>query len=100
MSGGSTIIHRILVGAARLTAVASLFTLSACSEGRAPLFMIMGSYFPTWLVGLAISIPLTVVIRVGLIRLDLDDALPARQLVYVCICLLLTLAFTYVFSPQ
>jgi hypothetical protein len=92
--------HHALARAARLTLLASLFTLSACSQGRAPSFMIMGSYFPAWLVGLAISIPLTVLVRLGLIRAGIDDALPARLLVYVCICLLMTLGFTYAFSPQ
>jgi hypothetical protein len=74
--------------------------LTACGQGRAPSFMIMGSYFPAWLVGLGVSIVLTAIIRAGLIRSGLDDTLPARLLVYACLCLLMTLAFTYVFSPQ
>lgn len=90
----------LAVAATRLGLLTCLLALSGCSQGRAPSFMIMGSYFPAWLVGLAISIPLTVVIRQGLIRSGLDDALPVRLLVYVCLCVLLTLAFTYIFSPQ
>ena len=74
--------------------------LGGCTGGRAPSFMIAGSYFPAWLIGLGISIILTVILRACLIRVRIDDALPVRLLVYSCLCLLLTLAFTYVFSPQ
>ncbi|MFA7624397.1 MAG: YtcA family lipoprotein [Pusillimonas sp.] len=70
--------HPALAIAARLFTLANLLTLSACGQGRAPSFMIMGSYFPAWLVGLAISITLTVIIRQVLIRAGLDDALPVR----------------------
>ena len=77
-----------------------LVLLSGCSEGRAPSFLGLGSYFPAWLVGVAISIPLTIAIRSALIRTGIDDALPLRLLVYSCLCVLLTLAFTYAFSPR
>lgn len=83
-----------------LACLASLSVLTGCSQGRAPSFLIFGSYFPAWLIGLALSIPLTVVIRALLIRSGLDDALPVRLLVYSCLCLLLTLAFAYAFSPH
>jgi len=83
-----------------LACLAGLSTLTGCSQGRAPSFLIFGSYFPAWLVGLAISIPLTVMIRAVLVRNGLDDALPLRLLVYSCLCLLLTLAFAYAFSPH
>lgn len=87
-------------GLLRFTHLTALGLLSGCGQGRAPSFMIAGSYFPAWLVGLALSIPLTVIIRAVVIRSGLDDALPARLLVYSCLCLLMTLAFTYAFSPK
>ena len=83
-----------------ITGMLVLVSLSGCSEGRAPSFLVLGSYFPAWLVGVAISIPITVVIRAVLVRSGVDDALPARLLVYSGLCLLLTLAFTYAFSPR
>ena len=85
---------------ALITCLASVSMLTGCGQGRAPSFLIFGSYFPAWLVGLAISIPLTVIIRAVLVRNGLDDALPLRLLVYSCLCLLLTLAFAYAFSPH
>lgn len=83
-----------------ISGLATLLMLAGCGQGRAPSFLILGSYFPAWLVGLAISIPLTTIIRAALIRSGLDDALPVRLLVYSCLCLLLTLVFTYAFSPR
>ncbi len=83
-----------------ITSLLGLLMLTGCGQGRAPSFLILGSYFPAWLVGVAISIPITVVIRAVLIRSGVDDALPARLLVYSGLCLLLTLAFTYAFSPR
>lgn len=83
-----------------ITGMLVLVLLSGCSEGRAPSFLVLGSYFPAWLVGVAISIPLTIAIRSALIRTGIDDALPLRLLVYSCLCVLLTLAFTYAFSPR
>lgn len=67
---------------------------------RAPEFFLMGSFFPSWLVGAALAIPFTLVLRWLLIRAGLDDVLPLRLLVYVCIGLLFTLGFSYVFSPR
>lgn len=80
--------------------VLGLVFLSGCAQARAPEFMIMGSYFPSWLVGAAVAIPLTLLLRTALIRLGLDDLLPVRLLVYVCIGLMFTLAFAYFFSPR
>lgn len=76
------------------------FTLAGCSQGRAPSFLLFGSYFPSWLVGVAISIPLTLLVRWGLIRVGIDDVLPLRLLVYVCLGLIFTMMFAFLFSPR
>lgn len=77
-----------------------LLLLAACDTARAPSFLVMGSYVPSWLVGAFISIPLTLLVRLVFIRLRLDDALPLRLLVYLAIALLFTLAFAFLFSPR
>ena len=77
-----------------------LFMLAGCSQGRAPSFLLFGSYFPSWLVGVAISIPLTLLVRWGLIRVGIDDVLPLRLLVYVCLGLIFTMMFAFLFSPR
>lgn len=77
-----------------------LLLLAGCDTARAPSFLIMGSYVPSWLVGAFISIPFTLLVRLVFIRTRLDDALPARLLVYLAIALLFTLAFASLFSPR
>lgn len=72
---------------------------SACAT-RAPSFLLLGSYFPSWLIGLVISIPLTVLVRLGLIKSGIDDVLPLRLFVYTCVTLIFTMIFAFVFSPR
>ena len=50
------------------------FILTGC--GRAPAFDIMGSFFPAWLVCLALGLLLTVAARWLLLRLHVVIALP------------------------
>jgi YtcA-like protein len=48
--------------------------LSSCS--RAPSFDILGSYFPAWLICLALSVLLAAVIRWLLLRLQIEVVFP------------------------
>ena len=80
--------------------LSALLLLAGCDTTRAPSFLIMGSYVPSWLVGAFISIPFTLLLRLVFIRLRIDDALPVRLLVYLGIALLFTLGFAYLFSPR
>jgi hypothetical protein len=77
-----------------------LLVLAGCGQGRAPSFFLFGSYFPSWLVGVAVSIPLTLLVRWGLIRAGIDDVLPLRLFVYVCLGLIFTMIFAFLFSPR
>ena len=67
--------------------------LPSCS--RAPSFDILGSFFPAWLVCLALAILLTVLTRWLLLRLHIEVALPL--LVYPSLAALLTFALWLVF---
>lgn len=80
--------------------LASLFFVSGCGPARAPSFLLLGSYFPSWLIGAGLSIPVTLLIRWGLVRAGVDDVLPARLFVYVCVAVIFTMAFAYYFSPR
>jgi hypothetical protein len=62
--------------------------LASCS--RAPSFDILGSFFPAWLVCLAVAILLTVFARWLLLRLHIELALPV--LAYPSLAALLTFA--------
>ena len=48
--------------------------LASCS--RAPSFDILGSYFPAWLICLALGVVLTVVVRWLLLRLQIAVVIP------------------------
>jgi hypothetical protein len=71
----------------------ALGALTNCS--RAPSFDILGSFFPAWLVCLAVGMLLTVVARWLLVRLHIVIALPV--LTYPSLTALLTLALWLAF---
>jgi hypothetical protein len=66
----------------------ALGALTSC--GRAPSFDILGSFFPAWLVCLAVGVLLTAVARWLLLRLHIPIALPV--LTYPCLAALFTFA--------
>jgi NhaP-type Na+/H+ or K+/H+ antiporter len=69
------------------------FLLTSC--GRAPSFDILGSFFPAWLVCLALGLLLTVAARWLLLRLHIVIALPI--LTYPSLTALLTFALWLAF---
>lgn len=62
---------------------------------RAPSFDILGSFFPAWLVCLAVGVLLTIAARWLLLRLHIVVALPV--LTYPSLTVLFTLALWLVF---
>lgn len=80
---------------ALIATLAALPLLGGCS--LAPSVYMAGSYFPAWLVCVLGALLLTLLIRWGLIRAGLDDALPMRLPVYACLTLALTFAALLLF---
>lgn len=75
--------------------------LSGCAIGaQSPDFLLLNSYFPSWLVGALVAVVLTVLIRYGFIKIGIDDYLPFRFFVYVGIWLIFSMAFSYFYSPR
>jgi hypothetical protein len=62
---------------------------------RAPSFDILGSFFPAWLVCLALAVPITAAARWLLIRLHVLLALP--MLAYPSLTVLFTFALWLIF---
>ncbi|WP_248289985.1 YtcA family lipoprotein [Advenella sp. EE-W14] len=63
--------------------------LSGCSN--APSVYAFGSYFPSWLLCAFIGIIGAVLVRVVFVYLQLDDVLPLRLLVYLCVALIIAI---------
>lgn len=59
--------------------------LAGCDAAGAPSLSFFGAYFPSWLACAFIGILGAVLVRVVLIRLAVDDALPTRLVIYGCI---------------
>ncbi len=53
--------------------------------------LLQGAYFPSWMICVLVAICLTIVVRVVLAKVGIDDELPAPILVYLSV----TLAFTF-----
>ncbi|EEQ02344.1 hypothetical protein yrohd0001_18320 [Yersinia rohdei ATCC 43380] len=68
-------------------ALLSAVTLSGCTRAEAPSFALLGSYFPSWMACAFIGIIAAIIARVMFIRVGLDEVLPWRLLVYVCLAL-------------
>jgi len=62
--------------------------VSGC--GHAPNIDIIGSFFPVWMLCLAIAIPLTFAARAALIRFKLENEVGPLALFYPCVVLLFT----------
>lgn len=61
--------------------------ISYLLASAAPSFTIAGSYFPAWIVFAFIAVILTVLIRVVLIRLGIDDLMRFKVFVYSALAL-------------
>jgi hypothetical protein len=57
--------------------------LSACSLKGAPSYAIFGAFFPAWLLCAGIGLVGSVVLRVLVIALGFEEALPLPLLVYI-----------------
>jgi hypothetical protein len=64
--------------------VMAALPLGGCSDG-APTIFLAGAYIPAWLVCAVAGVLGAVVVRVVLVALSIDDALPFRLGIYVCI---------------
>jgi hypothetical protein len=62
--------------------------LNGC--GHAPSVDIIGSFFPVWMLCLAIAVPLAFAVRALLVRLQFENQVGPLALFYPCIVLLFT----------
>lgn len=67
-------------------AVMGAVTLGGCSAG-APTVFLAGAYFPAWLLCSVAGVLGAVLLRFGLVAAGIDDAIPFRLPVYVCIAI-------------
>lgn len=75
--------------------------MSGCSlSAQSPDFLVLHSYFPSWLVGALFALIATVALRYVLVKTGVDDHLPLRFFVYVGIWLIGTMAMAYLYSPR
>lgn len=63
----------------------------------APSFTLAGSYFPAWILFAFIAVILTVLIRVVLIRLGIDDVMRFKVIVYAALAVALCFAALWLF---
>lgn len=71
--------------------------LAGCTGVGAPSFTLVGSFVPYWIFCVFLALILTVIIRVCFIRWGIDDVMPLRLVVYVCLMLTLTFLFSLFF---
>lgn len=62
--------------------------LGGCSA-KAPTIFLAGAYFPSWLLCAVAGVLGAVLVRIVLVRLAIDDAMPFRLLVYICIAIVI-----------
>ena len=65
--------------------------------GRAPAIDVIGSFFPAWMLCLIISIVLTALLRIILLRRQLEPAIEPVVLFYPCVVLLVSCLLWLIF---
>lgn len=80
----------------RLAALLAL-GLGGCDAPASPSVPLFGTYFPSWLICAGIGVLGALLGRVIFIRLGIDDGLPLRLLVYVCLGLLVAFGASVAF---
>jgi hypothetical protein len=53
--------------------------------GCSPEFALQGAYFPLWLVAAVLGILAALLVRMVLIKLQIDEGIPFRSLVYIAL---------------
>lgn len=66
------------------------FLLTGCFNTGAPTFMLLDSYFPLWMLCAVLGIVAAIIARAIFVYLGLDELLPFRLLIYVCLALIVT----------
>lgn len=79
-------------GAARSLPLLMGLALAGCGAPASPSLPLFGAYFPSWLICGAIGVLGALAGRVLFIRLGVDEGLPLRSLVYICLALLVAFA--------
>lgn len=67
--------------------VLSCLTLSGCVQTGAPAFTLLGSFIPYWMVCAAAGLAVAIITRLIFIKAGIDDLLPFRLAVYLCLML-------------
>jgi hypothetical protein len=57
----------------------------------APSINLLGSFFPAWMLCVGVGVAVTVALRQVFIKTQIDQNLPVRMFVYVCLWALITL---------
>ncbi len=73
----------------RTAAGLSLILLTGCRG--TPSINVLGSFFPGWMLCMAIGVVGSLLLRLVFIKTNIDAHLPMRTLVYVCLWVLITL---------
>lgn len=62
-----------------------MLSLSGCQLNASPAIPFFGAYFPSWLICAGLGILASLLIRVILIRIGIDEGIPFRSLVYMAL---------------
>lgn len=72
-----------------IVVISSIILLGGCSSNaQAPSIPVFGSYFPAWIICAAFGVMLAIVLRVLLVKTDVNSHLPLPPLVYLCAAIL------------
>ena len=63
------------------------------ADAAAPSIVVFGSYFPAWILCAIVGVVGAVIARFLLARLGVDEFLPLRLVVYLCLAIVFGLAF-------
>ncbi|EJD6501569.1 hypothetical protein M0L11_RS21175 [Providencia rettgeri] len=71
--------------------------LMGCNQGHSPLFSMLGSYFPYWMLCVLIGLVGAILLRVFLVYLEIDDKLPFPLMFYFGVLLSISITVSLLY---
>jgi len=63
--------------------------LTSCGQRGAPVIVMFGSYFPSWIFYFVFAVVITILLRVLFIKIGFDDLIEYKLLFYISLMLIL-----------
>lgn len=72
--------------------------LNSCQSEGPPVFVFLGSYFPSWIFYFIASIIVVLVVRILLVKINIDELIKYKFVFYASLIIIFAFLFSLLFS--